>query len=325
MKMLKNFKKIALIALVSFTAASCSDDDGNTTPANNTIVAIASGNSDFSILVQALQRAELVETLNGTGPFTVFAPTNAAFAQFLEDNDFDSLEDIPTDVLKQVLLNHVVSGNVQSSQLTTGYISTVATSAAATGQNLSMYVNTVGGVKLNGGSSIPGGATVTTPNLIASNGVIHVVDRVIALPTVVTFALADPTFEILVQALTREDQPNFAGILSGTGPFTVFAPTNDAFVSVLGELNYQNLAAIPQSILTQTLQYHVVGANVRSSQLTQNQIVTTLQGSVFTVDLVGGAKIKDTEDRISNVIAVDVQANNGVIHVLNKVILPVFN
>ena len=325
MKMFSKFKKIALIALVGVIAFSCSDDDGNTNPESNTIVAIASGNANFSILVEALQKAELDGTLNGAGPFTVFAPTNDAFIEFLEDNNFESLDDVPTPLLTQVLLNHVVSGNVQSSQLTTGYISTLATSSAASGQNLSMYVSTVGGVNLNGGSALPDGATVTTPNLIASNGVIHVIDKVIALPTVVTFALADPTFEVLVQALTREDQPEFATILSAEGPFTVFAPTNDAFVSLLEELSFETLADVPQSILTQTLQYHVVEENVRSSQLTQNQVVPTLQGSEFTVDLVGGAKITDTAARISNVIAVDVQANNGVVHVLDKVILPSFN
>jgi uncharacterized surface protein with fasciclin (FAS1) repeats len=114
--------------------------------------------------------------------------------------------------------------------------------------------------------------------------------------------------------------------LQSTGPFTVFAPTNDAFVSFLEErVDFNTLADIPQSILTQTLQYHVVSGNVRSSQLTQNQEVLTLQGSEFTVDLVGGAKLTDTEGRVSNVIAVDVQANNGVVHVLDKVILPAFN
>jgi uncharacterized surface protein with fasciclin (FAS1) repeats len=326
MKMFKKFRKIALIALVSIVAISCSDDDGNTTPANNTIVAIASNNANFSILVDALEKANLAGTLNGSGPLTVFAPTNEAFLQFLEDNDFESLDDVPTPLLTQVLLNHVVSGNVRLSQLNTGYISTLATSDVATGQNLNMYVSKTEAVNLNGGSALPGGATVTTFDLIASNGVIHVIDKVIALPTVVTFALADPTFEVLVQALTREDQPDFAGILSGEGPFTVFAPTNDAFVSFLEErVDFNTLADIPQSILTQTLQYHVVSGNVRSSQLTQNQEVPTLQGSEFTVDLVGGAKITDTEGRVSNVIAVDVQANNGVVHVLDKVILPSFN
>lgn len=323
--MFKKFRKIALIALVSIIAVSCSEDDGNTTPADNTIVAIASGNENFSILVQALQKANLVNTLNGAGPYTVFAPTNEAFLRFLEDNNFASLDDVPTPLLTQVLLNHVVSGNVQSSQLTNGYIKTLATSAVATDQNLSLYVSTEGGVKLNGGSTLADGATVTTANLIASNGVIHVIDEVIDLPTVVTFALADPTFEVLVQALTREDQPSFDIILSGEGPFTVFAPTNDAFASLLGDLGLNELADVQQNILTQTLQYHVVNGNVRSSQLTQDQIVTTLQGSDFTVDLVGGPKIKDATNSVSNVIAVDVQANNGVVHVLDKVILPNFN
>src|SRR5690606_1924828 len=117
---------------------------------------------------------------------------------------------------------------------------------------LSMFINTTSGVVLNGGVA-NGGATVNTADVLASNGVIHLVNGVIKMPTVVNHALANPNFSILVEALTRNDQPDFAGILSGEGPFTVFAPTNDAFGSLLTELGLSSLADVPQATLENVL------------------------------------------------------------------------
>lgn len=315
-------KKIAP-ALLALTIISCSNDDDSTVIETNTITDIASSNSDLTLLVQALQRANLVSTLNGEGQYTVFAPTNAAFSTFLTTNGFSSINDVPVDVLREVLLNHVVSGEVTSSQLSTGYVKTLAKGSASATNTLSLFVNTSNGVILNGGTS-NSGATVTTADIQADNGVIHLVNGVINLPTIVNHAIANPNFSILVQALTREDQPDFAGILSGTAnsPFTVFAPTNDAFVNLLTELSLSGLADIPQATLENTLKYHVVtGANVLSTNLSAGS-VTTFQGQSFTVGLTNGVTITDTSGRVSNVIATDVQASNGVIHALDKVLLP---
>jgi uncharacterized surface protein with fasciclin (FAS1) repeats len=223
-------------------------------------------------------------------------------------------------ILKQILLNHVISGEVMSSNLSNGYVETLST-ATPNNQNINMYVDIRSGVKLNGT------AMVTGANNVVDNGVVHLVDKVIGLPTVVTFAVADPNFSILVAALTRNDQPNFVGTLSTSSatspaPFTVFAPTNDAFVSLLTELSAPSLAAIDTATLTATLNYHVIGnANVVAANLTDNMTVTTLGGNI-TANVTGGAKLTDGNGRMSDIIAVDVQASNGVIHVINKVILP---
>jgi uncharacterized surface protein with fasciclin (FAS1) repeats len=322
-----NFLKSVFFAFIAVATLSCSDDDSNP-PQSNTIAAIASRTDDLSILVQALDRAGLVSAVDGTTELTVFAPTNAAFQQFLTDNGFANLDAIPVDVLRQVLLNHVVAGSVQSSQLSTGYIQTSATfGGTSTGNPLNMYVNTTTGVRLNGVSS------VVTPNIIASNGVVHVVDAVIGLPTVVTFAAADTaTFSTLVAALTREGDniTDFVNVLSGSGPFTVFAPTNDAFGDLLTELNLPNLAAIPESTLDPVLKYHVASGNVLSSALTPNGVTTvsSILGATPTINITlpgtGGniANVTDGAGRSSGIIAVDVQAANGVIHVVNKVLLP---
>lgn len=319
-------KSIACLFLFGITLTSCSDDDNTyyPTPQNNSIADVASGNSDFSILVSALVRADLVTTLDTGGPFTVFAPTNAAFETFLEANGYASIDDVPVSALKEVLLNHVVSGTVTSSQLTTGYVKTLGKGVASNTNTLSMYINTTSGVVINGGTS-NNGATVITADILADNGVIHVVNGVIALPTVVNHAVANPDFSILVQALTRNDQPDFVGILSGSAssPFTVFAPRNAAFASLLTELSLAGLADIPQSTLENTLKYHVLtGANVLAANLTDNFEVDTFQGGSFTVNLTGGASITDANGRVSNIVATDVQASNGIVHVLDKVLLP---
>ncbi len=287
-----------------------------------TVVDLAVAAEATSTLVSAVTAANLAGTLSGDGPFTVLAPTNDAFAQFLDDNNFTGLGDIPSDVLTQTLLNHVIGGAaLEAGDLSTGYGSTLATSEASD-TNMSIFIDTSNGVRFNGISS------VAVANVNANNGTIHVVDRVIGLPTVVDFALADPTFSTLVSALTRGDlTTDFVSILStGTGtspaPFTVFAPTNTAFGELLDELNLMMLSDIDEPTLNATLTYHVVGgANVRAAALSDNFTVPTLGGDI-TANITGGATLTDANGRISTIIATDVQANNGVIHAINKVILP---
>ena len=322
---MKNFTKLMNLMLwvaIPLTLLSCSDDDSNNMPENNSIAAIAQRAPQFTTLVDALVKADLVTTLDEGGPFTVFAPTNTAFNNFLADNGFSSFDDVPVATLREVLLNHVVSGTNLSSNLTTSYVKTLGKGSASSTNTLSMYINVSTNVVINGV------ATVTNPDIMADNGVIHEVNAVIGLPTVVTHATANSNFSTLVAALTRDDQPDFVGILSGTtnAPFTVFAPTNAAFGDLLTELNANSLEDIAQSTLENTLKYHVVAnANVLSTGLTNNMSVTTFQGQNFTIGLTGGAKITDAQNRVSNIVSTDVQCANGVIHVIDKVILPNFN
>ncbi|WP_417196603.1 fasciclin domain-containing protein [Bizionia sp.] len=289
------------------------------------VVDHALANSSFSNLVAALGAADgdLVSVLQGGGPFTVLAPVDAAFANFLADNGFSGLGDVPTDVLSQVLLNHVLAGATFSTDLVNMGAGYTTTSATGAGNNpMSLYFNTAFGVEFNGIS------TVAIADVVGTNGVIHAVDAVIGLPTVVDFALADPTFETLVAALTRDDLTfDYVGTLStpnGTAPapFTVFAPTNAAFGDLLTELNVATLGDIPEPTLKATLDMHAVaGANVRSSALMDNMTVGTLGGNI-TANITGGATLTDANGRVSNIIAVDVQASNGVIHAIDKVVLP---
>ncbi|MFD0963990.1 fasciclin domain-containing protein [Pseudofulvibacter geojedonensis] len=320
-KLIKNY---LLLLVVGLLTVSCSnDDDSSSTPVSNTIADFVSNNSNYSSLKAALDKAGLTSVLAGSDSFTVFAPDNDAFSVFLSANGFLTLNDVPDAVLEQVLLNHVVSGVNMSSSLSTGYVKTLA-EESTTSNKIDMYINTSSGVQINGD------AQVVQADISVDNGVIHAVNKVIGLPTVVTFATADSTFSTLVAALTRESSFTYVSTLStGNGtspaPFTVFAPTNNAFADLLVELEVSSLNDIATATLEATLNTHVVGgANILSNTLTNGMTVTTL-GDTFTINTTSGVTFTDQNNRSGNVIVADVQSANGVIHVIDKVILPQLN
>ena len=323
---MKNQFKILAIIFLSLFVISCDSDSDANEPCceDSSIVDLASQTESLSTLVSALEITGLDQILSSTGSYTVLAPTNDAFDVFLASINATSLEDIPVDVLTNVLLNHVILGEVESSSLTNGYANTQAISGAS-GTNMSIYINIDNGVSFNGVSNI------LTADVTASNGVVHVVDGVIGLPSIVTFALADPNFEVLVQALTREDlTQDFVGLLSipagsPPSPFTVFAPVNSGFVNLLGELGVNSLNDIDEPTLSAVLSYHVVvGANQLSVNFSGGMEFTTAQGGnlLFNFDDLGGGVLTDNNDRTSNIIALDVQADNGIIHAIDTVVLP---
>jgi uncharacterized surface protein with fasciclin (FAS1) repeats len=287
-------------------------------------------NPDFTSLVTALGAADgnLVSVLQGDGPFTVLAPDNDAFATYL---DGAPLGGVDTAFLSELLLNHVIVGaGITANVLVeagTGYTNTGATGAG--GNAMSLYYNAIDGVTFNGVS------TVFQADVVGTNGVIHAVDAVIDIPTVVTFAAADPNFSTLVSALTDlTPGTDFVSVLSRTTgnnqdtlnpDFTVFAPTNAAFDALI-----ENLGGVPdEATLTNVLLYHVVKeANVTSGMLNAGaNVVTPIANGTFTINVPGtGDNIADITDGSGatdiGIVAVDVQAGNGVIHVLNKVMLP---
>lgn len=309
MKILNSLKTFALLSLIIVGLTSCSnDDDGYSTPEepqSTTITALASESEDFTTLVAALQRAGLDTTLDAEGSFTVFAPTNAAFSNFLSDNNFSTLEEIPVEILTQVLLNHVIAGEAFSSSLTTGYGSTLATNSS-TGANLSIYINTTSGVNLNGVSN------VEIADIDASNGVIHVVDAVIGLPNIVDHAIANAGLSNLVDALTADGNTTFTSLLSTPGDFTVFAPTNDAFSSFGTENDINNVLA-----------NHVIpGVTAISTSLSNSYVSTaaTLNGTTTPLSMYINTDNGVILNGTSAVVAADVVASNGVIHVVDTVI-----
>jgi transforming growth factor-beta-induced protein len=307
---MKNARLIYRLMFVASMAlllgiSSCSKDDNSTDMMQTkNIVDVASADPNFSILVAALNKAGLANTLQGVGPFTVFAPTNAAFASLLSDLGISSLDDLSAETLKPILLYHVLSGKVLSTDLTDGYVNTLSSGPDQT--KISLEVDKQN-VRLNGSSSI------TMADIKASNGVIHVIDKVLLPPTVVGLAINNPAFSILVEAVVKAD---LAGTLSGTGPFTVFAPTNAAFEALFTQLGVAGIADLTKEQLTPILLYHVVSGNVLSTQLTTGD-VNTLNGSL-SVNV--GSSV--TLNGSTQVVVADVQGTNGVVHAIDKVLLP---
>lgn len=311
MKMNK-LKFLGLFAFIAILSTSCSDDDDNGNNNPGSIADIASSNANLSILVDALERTNLVNTLDASGTYTVFAPTNAAFTTFLEATPYSSVDEVPVDVLTQILLNHVIATEYDATSLPAdGYIKTLGKGSASTTNTLSMYVKKTGPVvTLNGISD------VTSANIDADNGIIHVVDAVIGLPTVVDHAVANTSFSTLTGLLSGA---NLVTTLNGTAgsPFTVFAPNNAAFTTFESQ-NPGTLGSLTPEQVTSVLLYHVVGgANVLSTGIPAS--ATSLETGILQFS---GTTITDEAARQTTIIATDVQASNGVIHVVNNVLLP---
>jgi transforming growth factor-beta-induced protein len=319
----KIFKPLLLLAVVAsaFVFTACSDDDdsnGGPTGPTQSIVQIATSTGDFSILVEALTATDLVGVLSGSGPFTVFAPDNDAFNAFFDDQQVtdangdgsrvdDAAAALGVEAVRQTLLYHVLGAQVLAAQVPTkGYVSTAST-AGPGGRQLSMLVESrSSGVFLNNGP------TVTTANILATNGVIHRINAVITLPTIVDHAVNNADFSQLVGALTAT---NLVPALLLPGPFTVFAPTNQAFDIATA------VAGLSTEQLSSVLTYHVAPGNLQSTDLFAGTF-PTVNGQQISVAVGTGVTITDANGGVSNVIATDVQGTNGVIHVLDRVLIP---
>lgn len=317
------------LGAASTLLAACggSDDDDAPVTTLGTLVDIASANGDFSVLVEAVVAAGLVDTLKGTGPFTVFAPTNAAFIALLDDLGLtkDALL-ANKDLLTAVLTYHVVAGKNLSTGLSAGQLPTLYHFDGAPAE-LTLFLT--GGVKLT--DAVLTEATVTTADIEASNGVIHVINKVLVPPgvfNIVQMAQLNPAFSSLVGAVVQAD---LAGALSAATPkLTVFAPTNDAFAEIAPVV-----ASLDNSSLKTVLLHHVLGSEVLSSGIPFGTPVDTLTQPLSSPQQItinnnatapAIATITDAarSTPASNIVAVDVRASNGVIHVIDKVLIPVF-
>jgi len=311
---MKNLSKLLCLMFFTTLLSSCNDDN-DVMIETNTIVDVAI-NNNLTSLVAAVTRADLATTLSGSGPFTVFAPTNAAFQNLLDSNSsWSSLDDIPVETLRSVLLFHVLSGSVKSTDLSDTYVPTLST--GPNDESLSLQVQVTDGIAFNGD------AAPVVVDVEASNGTVHVIDKVMLPPNVVALALNNEVFTSLVAALTDiRHTTDFIATLSGNGPFTIFAPTNDAFQALLdSNSDWNSLADVPITTLEAVLLYHVVnGVNVQSDQLTNGDVDTL--GGTITIDLTSGAQIKTTSEQTVNIILVDVQGSNGVVHAIDTVLIP---
>jgi uncharacterized surface protein with fasciclin (FAS1) repeats len=303
---------VALGSVLSFTA--CEDDPDPVIPVESeTIVDIAEANPDFSILVVAVTQAGLVDALSQPGPLTVFAPTDVAFQDFLTANNLTADQLLANQDLADILSYHVVTGTVTSGEVNPGPVTAL--------NEKQFYVSE----DPNGNLWINGNAQIIETDIIADNGIIHVLDYVITAPTqnIAEIAIAandktQPEFTQLVAALVR------AGLVeSVSGDFmddlTVFAPTDAAFEDLYTTLGVNGINEIPVDLLTDVLLYHVVPARAFSQDLRQGAILPTLlEGQELTVDL---ANLQINESGLVPT-ALNIHATNGVVHAIDRVLLP---
>ncbi len=310
------FFKLFAGVLVITSLASCDKDEANPVAQKN-IVETAQADTTFSILVSAVVKTGLTSALATTNNLTVFAPNNAAFrAAGYTSAIIDALDATQTTALRSVLQYHVVAERIASSAINTANIEKTTLNTAklyATRNANGVYIN---------------GVPVIAADVSASNGVIHVLGKIL-LPPVGNLretAIATPGFSLLVAAVLRADAINndISNALTGAGPLTVFAPTDAAF-NAAGFADVAAINATAPAVLRSILLYHVIPARVYSSDLVNNTDPATALGASQTVKItLPPARVLGLGNgtNASNITATDIMANNGVIHVIDRVLLP---
>ena len=291
---MKNLKKVTLFLAILL----CLLFTSNVALAQQkTIVETAIGAGSFQTLVTALKAAGLVEALNSPGPFTVFAPTDEAFAEIPEETLNALLSD--KEALTSVLTYHVVSGRLLAAQV-------MRKNSLITLQGGALSVDITDGVKIDG-------ANVIQTDISCSNGKIHVIDKVLMPKNIVETAIGAGIFDTLVTAVQAAD---LVETLSGPGPFTVFAPTDAAFAKVPAPT--LNALLADKEALTSVLTYHVAPGKLMANDVIKMGKIKTVQGNEITVNDDCAGLMLDN----ALVIKSDIVASNGVIHVIDAVIMP---
>lgn len=288
----------SLLFISSFTIMSCSDDNGTGADTGSNIVEIAQDSDQFSILVQALYDTELDAALSQPGPYTVFAPTNSAFNALPEG----LLSSLTNDQLTQILQYHVLAGEVASGDLS-------SSQAVQTLSEETIYVTVTDGVV-----SVNNTAEVINADIEAINGVIHAIDGVIlpnSFRNIVGIASKNYDLSTLVSLVADAD---LVSTLEGEGPFTLFAPTNEAF-----EAASATLATLTAEQTREVLTYHVSATEILSSAISDGATVPTIQGEDISVSVDGGTV---TLNGNATVTTVDLQGTNGVVHIIDAVLVP---
>jgi uncharacterized surface protein with fasciclin (FAS1) repeats len=332
------FVAILSVALMTF---SCTNDDTKEVAKLPSIVDIAKADpANFSILVDALKKTGLDVTLSNPGSYTVFAPTNAAFtAAGYTSAAINALNPlVPADAiviadLKLRLQNHVLGLGTRTSDLlaagyskTFGFLKTSATSTS--GANLSMFINKPATDVLVNGGAANGGAKITTADIDASNGIMHVIDAVLVLPTIVNQIAANPSLTSLLGLVKSTPQASVLATLNaatGAAPVSVYAPANDAFATALGTGGY--LVGKTDAEITKILNYHLeksnrVAASTTAFSTSADITVATLFPTYTFVITKGTLKIvdKSTPAVNANVKVLNIQGLNGSIQITDKVL-----
>lgn len=304
----------AMVALITVVLGGCTQDDGPDDQGEKNIVQVVVSNNDFSLLAKAVDHAGLVQTLSASGPFTLFAPTNGAFEAAGLGSD-GAIRNLPAQTVRNILMYHVLGDRVPTASIPEAAHAPIATAAG-----------TEAYVSRNPGGTYINGATVVEADVMAGNGIIHGIDKVLFPPTgnAVEALMENGNFSMLVAAIVRasEGTTNLVEVLMGEGPFTIFVPTDQAFMDA-GFSNAMDIQAADPDVLAGILTYHVLAARAFSSDLEDGATVTTVNGADLGISLANGAQVKGNgNEDPSAIVQMDWVAENGVLHVIDRVLLP---
>ncbi|MFM6926621.1 MAG: fasciclin domain-containing protein [Ferruginibacter sp.] len=315
------FNKILFAALSGavIILSSCNKDDDPVV--TNTITDVVSNTASFSVLKEAVVKANLATTLSGAGPFTVFAPDNTAFAS--AGITSTTVASLSSTQLSDLLLYHTIGSKILAASVPAGPNAKVITA----GGDSVFVTRNASGVYVNG-------IKVAAADIAADNGVIHQLSKALNKPTgnvVATAQAAGSGLDSLVKAIVRANNapggdPTLINTLS-TATITVFAPSNAAFTQLLGALGTNDINNIPVATLLAVLKYHVVAGRAFSSDLANGNLAM-LAGGNTTINLTngsgGGPTIKGNGNgaNASNIVGTNLMCRNGVVHVIDRVLLP---
>lgn len=368
MKLINKISKAFAVVTVALLSFSCENDSENIIEKYPTIAETLEKNAtnDYSVLVKALKATQLYALTTNPGSYTLFAPNNASFATYatttipagtlVEATDFTLLTAAQLGELKRVLMNHfVVTGTLASDLPADGYIKTYSPYLVSTSIGLSAYVNKTSGIVINGGTT-NGGTKVTTGDINASNGVIHYVESVMKLPTLVSTVIANPNLSTLLTVVTDPAQAAvLTQLTTPTSNNQLFAPNNSAFTTALAAGGY--LDGKSATDITKVLRYHIA----TSGSFTQTAIIGTSTGNVnngassatsflptsattdatvttrvnlgtsttvFQTFRIEKNSVKLFENPAltipaSNIKTVNIHTSNGIIHIIDRVLQPV--
>lgn len=309
-----------LVMSLTVSLLSCESDDEQTPESvenTGTIADALRDDSQYVDLVVALNRASLLEGLDGSDPYTFFAPSDEVLAAYLLESGGNSLFEIPEETLRILLLNHMVAGSIVSDEQEPGYLESQARYPETTIPIQIFYDPMADGI-------VNDSVQVNQANEVQSNGVLHRIDRLIETTSMADLIYANPDLSTFRDALELAgiNGPNYRGTLDNRfePENTAFAPTNEAFAQALEVLGFESLEDVPVSVLRRILNMHIVReVMVRSENLDNETPVETLNGETVTLTPDG---IVDASGASADFVLADIQAGNGVVHILDKVLLP---
>ena len=280
------------------------------------LMEVIEADTSLNIFTDAVKRVNLITTLNSSQHLTLFAPTDYVFNKFFNKSGYSDLDDIPTQELKHLVLNHFLSGSLKNTELFSGYYRTLSKNTVSNG-NLTLYIDTGAGLQLNRES------WVIEPNLEASNGFVHKVSGIIPQPSLYNLVTNDHFLLFFRVAINRQDLTSgYKYNLTTSSPVTLLVPTNDAIAQFLGsEPGFKDISDIPLEVVEQILDNHILkGVNISSDKFGSHIPIESEGKSYYFEPDNGNTIVRMGSDIYTNILLPDLFATNGVMHIVDQIL-----